>query len=577
MKTLRQVLLLCRLLLSCAWGASEARAAASLYRGGEALGSVATTAGPTSDIWVSLEDVGALLGFSSSRKGEELQLTQGGVRLRVVMNAAAAWRDIYLVPLSASPFEKDGRCWLDAASVVSLFQKSVGYGGNNRLRFHMEASAAMEPEPVAMESPTPALELEPAASPAPAAPAAVSEPAAAKPAKVSAQPAKQQEKYETFRPEVAPKKPSHPSLNGGEIQCLRWSATNRRIRAVVDASDGADPQVQMKDGVIHALFASAAASPEGLPSPYLNVKAELRQTQGGAELVFTSDSLRVEKMVLDGPRRIVFDFFFDQGVHIREIPAPKPQPVLTAETPPARASTPVPTPMPQGGRGGKGKKLVVVDPGHGGKDPGASANGVREKDINLAVGLFLERALQEKGFEVLMTRRTDVYLKLQERTDIANKADADVFVSVHVNALPSAKRASGFEIYLMALPTDKDALQLAKIENRELAEGKSAGSQASDERTERLLRILGDMQQNNKINESTGLAEALFSAGKQNGIPMKRVAQAPFFVLRGAGMPAVLLETGFLTNATEAKLLAHSGYQQRLAQAMAAGVASYLK
>ena len=85
------------------------------------------------------------------------------------------------------------------------------------------------------------------------------------------------------------------------------------------------------------------------------------------------------------------------------------------------------------------------------------------------------------------------------------------------------------------------------------------------------------MQQNNKISESTGLAEALFEAGRGGGIPMKRVAQAPFFVLRGAGMPAVLLETGFVTNATEAKLLAHPGYQERIAEAMATGVAQYLQ
>ena len=238
---------------------------------------------------------------------------------------------------------------------------------------------------------------------------------------------------------------------------------------------------------------------------------------------------------------------------------------------------PVPQAPPKGPARGRqgGRKLAVVDPGHGGKDPGASANGVREKDINLAIGLALEKALNARGIDVVMTRRTDVYLTLQERTDIANKEQADVFVSVHANALPSVKRTSGFEIYLMALPTDKDALTLAKIENRELAEESHAG-QASDRRTEVLLQILGDMQQNNKISESTGLAEALFAAGKGDGIPMKRVAQAPFFVLRGAGMPAVLLETGFVTNATEAKLLAHPGYQARIAEAMAAGVAKYL-
>ena len=223
------------------------------------------------------------------------------------------------------------------------------------------------------------------------------------------------------------------------------------------------------------------------------------------------------------------------------------------------------------------RKLVVVDPGHGGKDPGTSANGVVEKTINLNVGLLLERELKARGFDVIMTRRTDVYLKLQERTDIANNADADLFISVHVNALPARKSTSGFEIYIMALPTDKDALNLAKIENREYVEGKGVDVENVDRRTEMLLRILGDMQQNNKISESTDFAAALFQAGRRENIPMKRVAQAPFFVIRGSGMPAVLLETGFCTNANEAKLLLDPSYQQRIARAMANGAANYLR
>ena len=129
----------------------------------------------------------------------------------------------------------------------------------------------------------------------------------------------------------------------------------------------------------------------------------------------------------------------------------------------------------------------------------------------------------------------------------------------------------------MALPTDKDAMNLAKIENREYVEGKGMDTSNVDRRTEMLLHILGDMQQNNKISESTDFAAALYNAGARNGLPMRRVAQAPFFVLRGAGMPAVLIETGFVTNATEAKKLTTSAYQQQIANAMAEGIANYLK
>ena len=565
----------------CSLSPAPALASASLYRGEEVLGSVATTVGPRAGAWVCLEDVGALLGFTGLRSGEELQLVRDDVRLRVVMNAAVAWRDIYLVPLSDAPFERDGRCWLDVGSAAALFQRAAGEGERNRLRFQADNHAAEVSEPAGPEEPA-AVRVD---EPVPASEGVAASPAPDEGvAPVAQQPARRQERFETFRKDAPTRRPAHPSLDGGELRGLRWSTSSGRIRVVADTSDGADPEVRMEGSVLRALFASARADLEGLPSPYKNVEAELKKVEGGAELTFTSNSLRVEKMVLDAPRRIVFDLFFSPETRIQEVPRPAPDrqsaPAVEVETtltaPQVRTPVPQAPPKAPARQRQGGRKLAVVDPGHGGKDPGASANGVREKDINLAIGLALERALNARGIDVVMTRRTDVYLTLQERTDVANREQADVFVSVHANALPSVKRTSGFEIYLMALPTDKDALTLAKIENRELAEESQAG-QASDRRTEVLLQILGDMQQNNKISESTGLAEALFEAGRGGGIPMKRVAQAPFFVLRGAGMPAVLLETGFVTNATEAKLLAHPGYQERIAEAMATGVAQYLR
>ena len=570
------VLAVCLMLSGPAWGS------ATLYRGGNALGSVPTTNGSNNEPWVSLTDTGALLGFQASLSGEELLLIRGDMRFRIVLNAVAAWRDLYLIPLYGAAFERDGRWWLDIPSVLSLFQRATGTGAGNRLRFEVEADAPPS---------------EPAGSEAlPAADASVSSPsestgegtpqAGGKEAKGAERaedatipiPAGEKPLGESPARDKSDEKPE-ASGNRGEIRALRWSTSRERIRAVIDCSDGAEPQIQVEKGNVRALFSSASEFLEGLPSPYGNISADLKRGPSGASLVFSSNSLRVERLALDAPRRIVLDFFFESPADIRVLPAPTPPPApapVPAPVPgPAgkspRAKTPVQPPARRGG-----KRLVVVDPGHGGKDPGATANGVREKDINLGIGLALEEVLRSRGFEVQMTRRTDVYLKLQERTDIANQANADVFVSVHANALPSLKNTAGFEIYLMALPTDKDALALAKIENREYVEEKSGSSAAVDRRTELLLRILGDMQQNNKISESTELAEALFKAGKLRGIPMKRVAQAPFFVLRGAGMPAVLLETGFVTNLNEAKLLAHPGYQRRIAEAMAEGIVNYL-
>ena len=570
------VLAVCLMLSGPAWGS------ATLYRGGNALGSVPTTNGSNNEPWVSLTDTGALLGFQASLSGEELLLIRGDMRFRIVLNAVAAWRDLYLIPLYGAAFERDGRWWLDIPSVLSLFQRATGTGAGNRLRFEVEADAPPS-EPAGSE----ALPTADASVPSPSESAGEGTPqAGGKEAKGAERaedapipiPAGEKPLGESPARDKPDEKPE-ASGNRGEIRALRWSTSRERIRAVIDCSDGAEPQIQVEKGNVRALFSSASEFLEGLPSPYGNISADLKRGPSGASLIFSSNSLRVERLALDAPRRIVLDFFFESPADIRVLPAPTPPPASAPAPAPVpgpagkspRAKTPVQPPARRAG-----KRLVVVDPGHGGKDPGATANGVREKDINLGIGLALEEVLRSRGFEVQMTRRTDVYLKLQERTDIANQANADVFVSVHANALPSLKNTAGFEIYLMALPTDKDALALAKIENREYVEEKSGSSAAVDRRTELLLRILGDMQQNNKISESTELAEALFKAGKLRGIPMKRVAQAPFFVLRGAGMPAVLLETGFVTNLNEAKLLAHPGYQRRIAEAMAEGIVNYL-
>ena len=507
------------------------------------------------------------MGFQASASGEELHLVRGDVRFRVVLNAVAAWKDLYLIPLYGAAFESGGRWWLDIPSVLSLFQRVSG--GEGRLRFDLSPNEP--PAPAADPTPSPSGDLPGDSGMKRGSPGASDKPSGEEPASPPPQPQETREKVAGL---LSPGDPR------GELQAVRWSIVRERVRAVFDCTDGADPEIREEKGSVRALFAGAAENLSGLPSPYENVTAELTREPSGVVLTLSSKAVRVEHLALDSPRRIVLDFFFASPADVRVLPLPdspavSPKAGESPETPkPKTPKAPIP-PRPSAKKGGR--RLVVLDPGHGGKDPGAMANGVREKDINLGIGLALEEALKAKGFEVRMTRRTDVYLKLQERTNIANQADADVFVSVHANALPSLKNTAGFEIYLMALPTDKDALALAKIENREYVEEKSGNAAASDRKTELLLRILGDMQQNNKISESTDLAEALFGMGKRQGIPMKRVAQAPFFVLRGAGMPAVLLETGFVTNLKEAKLLAHPGYQRRIAEAMAAGIAGYLK
>ncbi len=196
--------------------------------------------------------------------------------------------------------------------------------------------------------------------------------------------------------------------------------------------------------------------------------------------------------------------------------------------------------------------------------------------LALQIANRLAEEVRQLGMDVRMTRTGDSYPSLRERTAMANEWKADAFISVHLNALPKGRHAKGMEIYIMALPTDKDAMELAKIENAEIADGTNGVTQ-DDQQTEMLLSILGNLQQNAKIIESTSFAEVLFDAGQKAGLNMRRVAQAPFWVLRGAAMPAVLIETGFITEASEAKMLADPAYQAKMAKALAQGVAKFLQ
>ncbi len=225
------------------------------------------------------------------------------------------------------------------------------------------------------------------------------------------------------------------------------------------------------------------------------------------------------------------------------------------------------------------RPIVVLDAGHGGHDPGASANGIQEKNINLNAVMQLGSILKLYGVDVRYSRTTDVYLKLAQRTAFANNNKANVFVSVHCNAMPKGKRAAGLEFYIMALPSDRDAMQLAIYENKEISGGAESSQDAarSDQKTRLLLKILGDMQQNDKINESTTLTEVMHSSAKTAGLPMRKVAQAPFFVLRGAGMPAVLIEMGYLTDAAEALKLRSPSYIESLCNSFAQGIVTYIK
>jgi len=216
-------------------------------------------------------------------------------------------------------------------------------------------------------------------------------------------------------------------------------------------------------------------------------------------------------------------------------------------------------------------RRIVVDPGHGGHDPGAiGAGGTREKDIVLQLGLKLARKLKEElGIDVVLTRSTDVFVELQERTAIANKVGADLFVSIHANASLN-RNANGFETYYLNLAKTEKAAQLAAKENG-----------TSLEKVSLLQAVLFDLMANYKLNDSAHLAEEVQKAvyGKVNvHYPVKSlgVKQGPFYVLVGATMPSILVETAFLSNEREEERLKDPRYQDLTAEGILAGIKGYI-
>jgi len=216
---------------------------------------------------------------------------------------------------------------------------------------------------------------------------------------------------------------------------------------------------------------------------------------------------------------------------------------------------------------GLGVRRIVIDPGHGGKDPGAiGANGLREKEVVLAVALKLAAILRrELGCEVFLTRETDLFLPLEERTAIANTLGGDLFVSVHANAAPSPATA-GVETYFLDLTDDRDAMRLAAFEN-----ATSAGAMSD------LRNILAELLQNSKKEESARLAASVQGRMAEGlGLRDHGVKQAPFYVLVGARMPAILAEIAFLSNPGEARRLQSDAFRDAVAERLAAGVIGYV-
>jgi N-acetylmuramoyl-L-alanine amidase len=217
-------------------------------------------------------------------------------------------------------------------------------------------------------------------------------------------------------------------------------------------------------------------------------------------------------------------------------------------------------------------RRVVLDAGHGGTDPGATASELLEKEITLDIGRRLRKRLETDGFEVVVTRDGDRTVALKDRAQLANDSRSDIFVSIHVNALLKHTDARGIETYYLGATSDPKLTQLAAAENR------VSGYSIADMRT-----LLDGVYADARRDESHALAGAvqreLFTTLRKSdpGLENWGVKRAPFLVLVATDMPAVLAEVGCISNEKEAALLRRPEYRQQIADALFAGIRGYAK
>ena len=220
--------------------------------------------------------------------------------------------------------------------------------------------------------------------------------------------------------------------------------------------------------------------------------------------------------------------------------------------------------------------VVVVDPGHGGDQDGAlSPEGLREKDLTLQIAQRVGAALRKRGVRVVLTRTGDLSVPLANRAAIANGIQADLFLSIHLNSMPTAEarqHASGVETYfLSADATDAHATAVAARENADRIAGEDALDPADP-----VAAILSDLADADSLSGSSRVAYCLHERlVTVLGAEDRGVKQAPFYVLAGARMPAALLELGFISHESDAARLVTRPYQERIADAVAEAVQAY--
>ncbi len=347
---------------------------------------------------------------------------------------------------------------------------------------------------------------------------------------------------------------------------VRQGRNGEAVLKVILGKNAKDWSFTETDGKLVFRAGAQKAAPVLAAAPAAQ-KAEAPTSQPDAKPALKGPSLANEK-----PSVLMED---DGFIEMKAAPAV--QPVMKAEKPAASKPAPVikAEPNPLAIRTAHKKMRIMVDPGHGGKDPGAVRGRYREKDWNLDVAKELARLLKKGGFEVQMTRDNDTFIALSERSKKANKFKADLFVSIHTNASKN-RSANGFQVYFRSeKATDKEAAEVAALENEAM--------QYEEVHYNFVDALLQSMAKNEYINESSKLAGYVRNAVyKQPGIGIavnqnNSVRQANFYVLKGVNSPAILVEMGYISSSKDRGRLANGTVRDRTAKGIYTGIVNYAK
>ena len=355
-------------------------------------------------------------------------------------------------------------------------------------------------------------------------------------------------------------------------------------RVVVESNNPMEYTLEKSQGYLLLKLKGKAIQWDGekrLPSQRVSLERVQRGKGGVVLRLKPTTPMKTKSFILKNPFRVVLDLYDPEVKAASEVNPPLVAPPMEekalppsipASTPPSGVSSRQDSPLPSG----KPLERIVLDPGHGGSETGAIApGGTNEKDVTLAIAKILKRFIEDQlGIRVFLTRDGDSTVSLEERAALANNRKADLFVSLHCNASWS-KEAHGSETFILSLKsTDTEARKLAFFENtfEEEDERKQAPAVENDD----LKMILWDMAQVEYLKESASLAELVQKElNILLGTKDRGIKQAPFRVLMNVAMPAVLVETAFLSNGQESQMLKNDEFQRKIAYAIFLGIKRY--